>query len=251
MKTNPVTVFRVINSSTFRYSLAEIIKLMIRIIYSFLKQSFCYLMLFALILSNSSNAQIFRMLKDIDAIEATVGPNLYNMHYKDESPTDQVFVKPGLTATVNLHYQFKPQIDVSLRLFYDNKGYVNKFVTNYWDSTSASFLPGKIQAETFSHYTGLAVLAKLNIKNTNLFFEAGPFASYFIKGRVEFTRLWNNSTYKRNIDDDNRFSGGLSISVGYNIPISNSLSLSFRIIENLNLIGYISDTISFQVGVRF
>lgn len=128
------------------------------------------MILFALILSNSSNAQIFRILKDIDAVEIAVGPNLYNIHYEEESPRDKLFVKPGFTATVNLHYQVRPQIDVSMRLFYDYKGYISRVLTNYYDSTWVNLIGrGERKSETYLNFAGFALLANLK-SETQIFF---------------------------------------------------------------------------------
>jgi hypothetical protein len=214
-------------------------------------------LIIAMALLDQSNAQGFRLTKCIDEIVFKpseeivigVGPNFYNIRNRGSS-TDIVFIKPGFTAFAELTYHVKNQLNLSTRLFYDYKGYVNRFDTQYFDDNTGSILNGKVKAETFLKYTGIALLARFKIKNTNFDFDAGPVGSYFIKGKAVRTFLWNNSVSQTNIDEDNRFSIGLSFSAGYNILIKNSLGLSFRIIENMNLFEYSNDTIVFQIGVK-
>jgi len=206
-----------------------------------------------LILSASSNAQVFRTLKNFDEIEIGLGPNIFKSHQNASS----ISMKMGLTGTVNLLYKVKPNFFISARMFYDYTGYSDKFKGLYYDptidSTNCKCTVSLGNVETISHTnrTGLSILGRLKVKEFNLYFEGGPFASYFLKGVRIRRESWNTITYKDKINPDTKILGGVSIAVGYRAAIGKTLGLNFLLIENLNLLEFINSTLTFQIGINY
>jgi len=197
-----------------------------------------------------SNAQIFQLFTDIDQFEIVAGPNLYYLNY-DETETDQVYEKIGFSCAINLHHDYKPRIGIATKLFYDHFGFISKFATNYFDNLTGTIKTGEIRAETFSNLLGLAMLAQIDLtKNSNVYFEVGPYVNYFLSGRSVRTFLWNGNTSTSYFHGDDRFSGGINFSIGYYFPTKKSFSPSVRLSDNVNLINYNAHTFSLLVGFK-
>lgn len=193
------------------------------------------------------SAQILRVFTDIDNVEFAFGPNFYSIQYT-ETATDKILAKPGLSASLDLLYLNENKVNITGRLFYEYKGYINKFTTNIYDPISQQINSGEIEGETFLNYCGVALLARHRFKNTGFFVESGLFTNYFLRGKLITKHSWDNVIYQDEIDEENNFSGGLVLSVGYSRRINKSLLFKVQAIENLGLFENVTYTFAIQTG---
>ena len=67
---------------------------------------------------SNANAQFFKLLKKTEQVEFSLGPNLYHLHYKG-SPTDKVFMKPGISVSTDLLFHTDRKVNFASRFYYE------------------------------------------------------------------------------------------------------------------------------------
>jgi hypothetical protein len=218
-------------------------------------------LLIFLLTAISANAQ-FRVLKNIDEIEFTMGPSFVSLY--NENITDNLRQpKIGYSAKIGLLYSLNENFSVNINFLFQRKGLKTKYEVSYYDpsidSTNCQCTTSQGFQENNSSldYLMIAPLMRFFPRKTNLYIDVGPFAGYLLKAKTKTTNLWDHTNYYGNGNDSfKKTDFGIIISFGYRVQIKDGTHLILELTDSIGLLNVsttstntTTNAFSFALGV--
>lgn len=205
------------------------------------------------LLSLPSQAQLSSFLKSIDEVEIQMGPGLVSL-YNENITKDIRQLKIGYTAKLGLIHSFNKKFSLSTGLLYQRKGLKTKYQVLYYDPSidvnncKCTTSLGTIENNSNMDYLTLAPLLRIKPRQTNLFFEVGPFISYLMRSKGYSKHLWDGSmSYWNNANSVKNIDAGFTLSIGYQFLIKEHIYLNLMAIDNYGMINIQNTSISDDV----
>lgn len=212
---------------------------------SLLKQPSWHLMiLFALIFSNSVNAQIAHRPRAIDNIEIQIGTGFVTL-YSANVTRDIREAKVGYSAGIGLIHSFNSKFSLNTNLSYSRKGLKTTYQVSYYDRSldindcKCTTSVGTKESNSNLDYLILSPLIRINLKQNLPYIETGPFVSYLLKSNGYTKNLWDGTINYSNTNNIKEFDAGISLSIGYQFMIWDNFSLNAKIIDSYGLLNIV------------
>ena len=204
-----------------------------------------------MVVASTAHAQ-FRLFNGIDEIEILAGPALvsfYGVDYGTDFDYDTK-IKVGYSAGFGIGWHLNKRMSINVKFLFERKGRDISFKTNYFDEPTEQFKIGEVESFYNLNYLSAPITIEYMInKKRNFFMEGGPYISYLLKAQRVINSLYDGTRTIALINDDlAQVDWGITLAIGYSIPIKLVRAINLRLFATYGLmdISDYPDNISFQ-----
>ncbi len=191
-------------------------------------------------------AQVLPPKKIISKIELLAGPSLSFLRgspYVDNTDINTRSLKNGYTLGLMFTNCLKRNFSLTGAVLYEKKGSISTFTSTYFDEVSQSMKEGKVENDYTYDYISIPLIMEYSIgKRNSLKFGAGIFTGYLLKQTMKILRTPQGpGGVEDQTDLNSHFDFGTALKIGYEIPVSEKISIDFQVLNTLGLINTRSD----------
>jgi Outer membrane protein beta-barrel domain len=199
--------------------------------YKILLASFIFLSL-----AITAQAQFRSILKSIDELEVIGGPGLVSLH-GSSSLEEYKKSKIGYIVGIGSYWNIKKRFSGAMKFIFERKGINTLIQGKYFDHTTQQLENGEAEYKLNFDYLSLPITIRYFLDSKKLFYaEAGVYASYLLKCRIEVEYSWQQAhDYSDMTDRYYDFDGGITLALGYKFKVTDNASIGFWMSTNYGL----------------
>jgi hypothetical protein len=188
-----------------------------------------------------SDYSTYASKKLFSEIEIYVGPGIGFLRGNasvDNSEFNKRKVKITYAYGIGLNHNINDRLSLNNKLFFERKGGVSELTGTYFDESTKTYKKGISEHDySFNYYTlDISAAYKLG-KRKKLSIGCGPYLSYLKKHtHKQITFFRGSGAFFDETEHYRKFDFGVSMLIGYHIPVSPKVQLNVRLINALGLV---------------
>jgi len=174
----------------------------------------------------------------ITKIEVIIGPGFSNLGKGKKAPSDQVF-NAVYSGGVGLSHSINKSLEINSKILFERKGNKMEYTSTFYDTngpTTSRFEQGN----KLGYVTGTLLTRYFFSQKKKFYLGFGGYLSYLLKSTT-YTKEYSLqgelvSYYQADILGLDNYDIGISLNLGYIVPITKKIDVNIQFLHNIGLL---------------